>query len=307
MPPEPSGSPAPAYSLRPRLRPLVILGAPRSGTKLLRNLLGQSPHCTVIPYGINHVWRVGLPQSASDQRPPGDGTADRARQIRASLLDLAGAHHTPASGYLVEKTCANTLRVPFVNRVLPDAQFVQILRDGRDAAISAREKWKSPPSLGYLLGKLRYVPLRNASFLWWYLRNLWRGRIKNGGRVQYWGPRYDGMREDLRAHSLLRVCAHQWQSCVSTCLDDLSRLSESRVISLRYESLVSDPSVLDRLIERLNLPDGNSIRTHYDDVVHDRSVGRWRRTLTDSEQQTLSSLLAPTLERVRSLPTLCTK
>jgi len=307
MRPEPSGSPSPNYALRPHLRPLVILGAPRSGTKLLRDLLGKSTHCAVIPYGINHVWRVGLSHRASDHRPPSDGTPERTNQLRTALLDLAGTRHAPASGYLVEKTCANTLRVPFVNRVLPDAQFVQILRDGRDAAVSAREKWKAPPSLGYLLGKLRYVPIRNASFLLWSLRNLWEGLTSGSGRVRYWGPRYNGMENDLHAHSLLYVCAKQWQACVSACLNGLRRIPESRVISLRYESLVSDPSVLDRLIDRLNLPDGNSIRTYYEEEVHDRSIGRWHRTLTDSEQQTLSSLLAPTLERVRSVPTLCTK
>ena len=125
------------YSLRPGLRPLIILGAPRSGTKLLRSLLGRSRNCTTIPYGINHVWRLGCSPDAPDRRLSSDGTAQRARQIRSHLLDLAEAHDTPASGYLVEKTCANTLRVPFVGQILPDARFIHILRDGRDAAVSA--------------------------------------------------------------------------------------------------------------------------------------------------------------------------
>jgi hypothetical protein len=290
-----------SYSLRPGLRPLVILGAPRSGTKLLRSLLGQSAHCTTIPYGINHVWRTGLPPNAPDRRPATDATDQRTQQIRSHLLDLADAHHTPTSGYLVEKTCANTLRVPFVNRVLPDAQFIHILRDGRDAAVSAREKWNRPPSLRYLLGKLRYVPLRNTSFLLWYLRNLWQGLFTIDGSVQYWGPRYEGIGEDLGQHSLLSVCARQWQACVSTCLDDLEPLPPDRLISIRYETLVSDRNVLDRLIEWLSLTDGDRLHDHHKAVVHERSVGRWRDDLSPSEQQTVTTLLKPTLERIRPL------
>lgn len=284
-------------SLRPGLRPLVILGAPRSGTKLLRDLLGRSRKCTVIPYGINHVWRLGLPPKAADRRPATHGTNQRRQKIRSSLLDLAGARRRPPSRYLVEKTCANTLRVPFVDRVLPDALFLHILRDGRDAAVSAREQWNRPPTLRYLLGKLRYVPLRQGAFLLWYLHNLWSG-LWSDGRVQYWGPRYEGMRADCREHSLLSVCARQWKSCVTTCLEDLSQISSERVLTIRYENLVARQGTLDRLIERLGLPHGDSIRDHYQRVVHDRSVGRWRRDLSPSEQRMIDGLLQPTLDHI---------
>jgi len=286
-----------APSLRAGLRPLVILGAPRSGTKLLRHLLGQSPSCTTIPYGLNHVWRLGLSPEASDRRPATEATARRRQEIRSSLLDLAGAHRTPASGYLVEKTCANTLRVPFVDRVLPDAQFIHILRDGRDAAVSARNKWERPPKLGYLLGKLKYVPLSTTSFLGWYLRNLWTG-LQSNGHVQYWGPRYGGMAEDVREQSLLTVCAKQWRTCVTTCLNDLPQVSSNRVVSLRYEALVTDQTVLDRLIETLSLDGADAIRSRYQAIVHDRSVGRWRHDLSLEEKRTLQALLEPTLERL---------
>ena len=286
------------HSLRPGLRPVVILGAPRSGTKLLRNLLGQSAACTTIPYGINHVWRHGLPAAAPDRRPATDATAQCRQEIRSALLDLAGR---PPSGYLVEKTCANTLRVPFVDQILPDAHVIHIVRDGRDAAVSAREQWTRPPSLGYLLGKLRYVPLQHASFLLEYLRNLWSG-LWTSGHVQYWGPRYDGIEEDVRERPLLAVCARQWRACVTTCLDDLARRPDDRVTSIRYESLVRNRATIERVIAALDLPDPDAIRTRYEAVVHDRSVGRWRRDLSSSEREKIHALLAPTLHRIADLP-----
>lgn len=290
------------WSLQPGLRPLVILGAPRSGTKLLRTLLGQSPACAPIPYGLNHIWRLGLPPSSPDPRPASDATRKRTREIRSLLLDFAAP--VPSTGYLIEKTCANTLRVPFVNRVLPDAQFVHIVRDGRDAAVSARKKWQRPPTLDYLLGKIQYVPFRNTDFLLWYLQNLWRGFWMADGTVQYWGPRYDSMQNDLREHSLLNVCARQWRSCVQSCLNTTSRLPEHRLISLRYEALVSDPTVLDRLLSRLDLADPDAVRDRYQSIVHARSVGRWRRDLSSEEQDAIDALLRPTLDRLHNLSTL---
>lgn len=300
----PSSASETTQSLRSALRPLLILGAPRSGTKLLRDLIGQSANCTTIPYGLNHVWRLGLPHDANDHRSAADATVQRCRKIRSSLLDLAGLRNTPATGYLVEKTCANTLRVPFVDRVLPDAQYIHIVRDGRDAAVSARNKWKRPPTLGYVLGKLRYVPLHNTSFLLWYLRNLWRGLGTDNGSVEYWGPRYNGMREDLHGQSLLTVCARQWKTCVTTCLDDLSQELADRVISIRYETLVTNQAALDRIIDFLDLKDADSIRTRYQAIVHDHSVGRWRHDLSLEEQRTVHNLLRPTLNRIADISSL---
>ena len=280
---------------------MVILGAPRSGTKLLRDLLGCSTGCTTIPYGVNHVWRRGLPPTAPDHRSAADATKQRRRRIRSALLDLIGLPRSPTPSYLVEKTCANTLRVPFVERVLPDAHFIHIVRDGRDAAVSARERWTRRPTLDYLLGKLRYTSLRDTSFLLRYLRNLWTGFLTDG-HVQYWGPRYEGIREDVGKDSLLTVCARQWEACVNRCLDDLATQPNDRVTVIRYESLVRNRATIERVIEALNLPDGDPIRTRYEAIVHDRSVGRWRRDLSPSDQETVDALLKPTLRRISEPP-----
>ena len=47
---------------------------------------------------------------------------------------------------VVEKSVSNTLRVRFVDAVFPDAQYVVIVRDGRDVAASARAQWSTRSS-----------------------------------------------------------------------------------------------------------------------------------------------------------------
>jgi hypothetical protein len=268
----------------------VILGAARSGTKLLRRLLGQSADCTVISYPLNTLWRTGLSPAASDRRTADEGTPRIARNIRSTLRTLA----EPSTPYLVEKTCANTLRVPFVNRVLPDAQFVHILRDGRDVAVSARNAWREGPSFDDALRKLRTVLATDPPSLLWHARNWWGGR----DTPAVWGPRYPSIERDLREMSLLEVCARQWRSCVETCLDDLSSISDRRIVSIRYEALVSDRTVLDRLVDALELKTPSPVRAYYDDVVHANSVGRWRRCLSSEEKERLTRRLRPLLDRL---------
>jgi len=271
-------------------RPLVILGAARSGTKLLRRLLGRSADCAVVPHPLNTLWRTGLSPGAPDPRIAEEASPRAIHEIRTALQGFADS----SAQYLVEKTCANTLRVPFVRRVLPDAQFVHILRDGRDVAVSARNAWRKGPSFDDVLRKLRTVLTTDPRSLSWHVRNWWTGREVPA----VWGPRYSSIESDLREMSLLEVCARQWRSCVETCLDDLSSISDRRVVSIRYEALVSDRTVLDQLADVLELNDPRSMRAYYDDVVHSHSVGRWRRCLSPENQNHLTRQLRPLLDRL---------
>ena len=84
------------------------------------------------------------------------------RFIRGAFMDLWAAAGRPA--VVVEKTCVNPLRVPFVDAVLPKDRFVHLLRDGRAVVPLAMRRWRSDleiPGLRYYVRKSRYVPLRN--------------------------------------------------------------------------------------------------------------------------------------------------
>lgn len=289
-------------SLPPNLRPLIILGAARSGTKLLRNLLARSTDCLVIPNSLNELWRTGMPNTASDRRSAADATPHLRAQIQSTLLTFVDQEPETSQLYLVEKTCANTLRVPFVNAILPNAHFIHILRDGRDVAVSAREKWTEGPSLNDLLRKLRTTVRSNPLSLVWHAQNWWTGR---DAKLSSWGPRYPGMSDDLQTRTLLEVCARQWRACVTTCLDDLQEISSDRVTTLKYEALVSDRTTLSRLLETLNLTESApEICEYYDATVHQNSLGRWRRNLTAEERERLDDCLDPFLDRVASVPTI---
>lgn len=293
---------SPPFSLREGLRPVVVLGAGRSGTKFLRRLIAASSACTSIPYGANHAWRTGNEGHPDDALPAAACTPRIARRIRKALLRLARNPSRPPVRYLVEKTCANTLRVEFVARVLPDARYVYIVRDGRDAVASAFRRWNAPPDLWDLLDKLRYLLLSNPTpsslrFVGWYASNWLRGLLKGNSRFEVWGPRYPGIYEDLERLSPLEVCARQWRTCVERAERALQALPSERVLRLRYEELVSSPTVVDEICSFLQLPDSEAVRRYYHRTVRRDAVGKGARTLSARQMETILPIIEPVLKR----------
>lgn len=301
LPAVPDASQRP-FSLTDGVRPVVILGAARSGTKFLRALLGASRACAVVPYGLNHVWRYEHATS-SDDVLHADQASDRAtRYIRRTLLRTGRHSATSSARYLVERTCANTLRVGYVRRVLPDARFIHIVRDGRDVTASARHQWERSPDRLVRLKKLWAAPRAALCAGLRHVRTAVRSGLAARARSTTWGPRYPGIASDLKVHPVLGVCARQWMHCVEACLDGLAAVPSPRRLTVRYETLVASPDPLDKLASFLDLPDPEAVHAQYRRTVYSDSVGAWKTALPAADQAAIDSLLAPTLRRLGYAP-----
>jgi hypothetical protein len=284
------------YSLQQGVRPVVILGAARSGTKFLRGLLEASSACAAIPHGVNFVWRRGHHDAAHDAVPPTAYSSDNIRLIRKTLLRLSRAARFPDIRFIVERTCANTLRLPAVHAVLPDARYLHIVRDGRDVAASAYEQWTTSPSLRHRFRKLIAAPREGLRFVTRWLTR----RISSSGG---WGPHYPGMRADLQKYSTIEVCALQWKACVETCQNDLvSLLPPTRYLTIRYEQLVKDVGTIREVCSFLEISDSSAVLDRYRNTVRADSVERWKRTLAPRTRERIQTILAPTLKRLEYSP-----
>ena len=276
------------------LRPVLILGAARSGTKFLRRLLEAAPTTAVVPYGVPAVWTRGTDDHPNDALPRSACTDATAHRIRHELRRLAQG--PSGASILVEKTSANTLRVPFVDAVYPQAQFVHLVRDGVDVVESARRRWEARPGLGYLLRKalyLRGTGLRQgARYLWRRLRGM------GSSSPSLWGPHYPGMEDDITKRPLLEVCAKQWRTCVESTLDALDTLPDKRILSLRYETLVRDPHSVDRLARFVGVSNAGPMHAFYQQEAQETFVGRGRTQLSPTERETVAPLLHAPLARL---------
>lgn len=276
---------------------VVIIGAPRSGTNMLRDVLTSFEGIGTWPCDeINYIWRHGNVRYPSDEIPADKATPTVAAYIRARFDDIRHSQNTPI---VVEKTCASCLRVPFIDKVLPEARYVYIYRDGIDATGSAKLRWTAKLDIPYLMEKVRFVPLTDLPY--YGLRYFW-SRIyrlfSREKRLAFWGPKLDDMDEILEKHSLNEVCALQWQRCVEKADKDLSALAPERVIRMRYEDFVNNPvTELQRVFDFLGYQAPADRLQAAVAGVSNGSLGKGRKALGEEEVSRLEALTGSTLKR----------
>ncbi|EAQ03072.1 hypothetical protein OB2597_13048 [Pseudooceanicola batsensis HTCC2597] len=259
--------------------PVVIIGAGRSGTNALRDALTALPEFLTWPCDeINPIWRHGNLDHPNDEIPPEKATPGVRRYIRNAFARIW--RQQGRAPFVVEKTCANSLRVPFVDRVLPEARYIHIRRDGYDVVASAQKRWRGEfelPRLPYFLAKARYAP---ASDLPRYALSALRHRIAvRMGRRDHlgtWGPRFAGI-EDHAGAPLEEIVARQWAACVGRSRAAFAEMPEGKVLDLAYEDFVQDPApTLERITAWLGAPARSEEIATAAATVRRGSVGKGR-------------------------------
>mgnify|MGYP003707167185 CR=1 FL=1 len=273
---------------------VIIIGAPRSGTNMLRDVLTGLTGFTTWPCDeINLVWRHGNRDHPSDELTAAHATPEVREYIRRQFDKARRRYDGPV---VVEKTCANSLRVEFVRAVKPDARYVFITRDGLDAAPSAMERWDARFDLRYTAAKARFVPPGDVPYYGVrFVANRLRRRQRLAGKVgHWWGPRPADAAELMATRSLDEICMAQWSRCVEASLRGLAGLPEDRLHHVRYEDFVARPQEgLRTLLGFLGRPEA------YDEsavaAVSALSVGKGRRSLDAATRKCLNAVGGATL------------
>src|SRR5699024_6004984 len=113
-----------------------------------RGVLAAPDNFYATPFDSNHVWRIGNANAPDDLLVPSSVEDSTARVIQDALWKLAAPQGGAENSVLVEKTVSNTLRPDFVERVLPGARYILLIRDGRDVVESSYRMWNAPPDTG---------------------------------------------------------------------------------------------------------------------------------------------------------------
>jgi hypothetical protein len=282
---------------------VIIVGAPRSGTNMLRDVLTAAPgigtwDCDELPL----LWRHGNLDVPHDELTP----AHARPEVRGYLRrQFARAARRFEADVLVEKTCATSLRVGFAATVFPDARFLFIRRDGLDATASTMKRWNAPFDLRYTAKKARYVPpvdvpRHAADLLRRRATQLVRGEAGRDAADQvvstWWGPRPHDFRDLQRRHPLEELAFIQWQRCVTQAADELAALPPERVLEVGYEDFVADPRAgTATILGFLGRPELLDRTGHA--AVRPDSVGKGRTTMGAEAVARLEALGADTLRR----------
>jgi Sulfotransferase family len=144
-----------------------VVGSSRSGTTLLRLMLDSHPELAIpaetqFYAGVlevderrgdwldavlaamvtNHSWDdFGIGAAEFERAVRASAPAGPGDVLRAFYRIYAARFGKPRWG---DKWPGNVLRMTAIARILPEARFVHIIRDGRDVAASLREMWWRP-------------------------------------------------------------------------------------------------------------------------------------------------------------------
>jgi hypothetical protein len=276
---------------------VIIIGAPRSGTNMLRDILVELPGIGTWPCDeINYIWRHGNIRHPSDVFSPDMATASIRRYIGNQFEKIAKSRNLDI---VIEKTCANSLRVGFVHRIVPDAKYIFIVRDGMDVVGSALRRWRANFDFVYTMRKAIYVPPTDIPYygIRYMLNHMYR-TFSREKRLAFWGPVIENVDWRLQKYSLPEVCALQWKSCVDNSERDLKKIPQHRVCRVKYEDFVGDAvgefSRIAKFVER-EVP--GSVKDYITRNVWPSSVGKGRRALGERGVEYLMPLIADTLAR----------
>lgn len=254
-------------------RPIFVVSSPRSGSTMLFEALAQARDVFTIG-GESHALIEGMPELSpvtnglgSNRLTSMSATAAVANTLRerfrAALVDRDGHRLDSGRVRMLEKTPKNSLRVPFLAQVFPEAQFVYLYRDPCETMGSMIDAWNS--------GRFRTYPGLPG----------WQGVAWSLLLIPGWPT--------LIGKSAGEIVATQWETATRLLLDDLEALPSDRVHSVRYEALHAAPEPsLQRLSTALGLErdrplDGSLPLSRY--TLSAPAPDKWRRHAAEIEPQ----------------------
>jgi Sulfotransferase family len=259
-----------AQALIPRLdHAIFLVGAPRSGTSFLGSCIGRLPE-------VSYHFEPRLTKAAAQQVY--DGSWDKNRSAAVFRLSYSALLLATLDGgrRFADKTPENSFLIPFLATVFPNAQFVHIVRDGRDAAVSHAEKpWLAAASAGS--------------------GQQGRARQPYGPHPRWWVE--PGRRAEFAAVPDIIRTAWCWRRFTEAALDGLAELPADRTVEVRYEDVVGDPMTAAQTLGGFlgTSPAGlDALRAGLSRARAD-SVGRWRKVLQENEIAEVEKEIGPLL------------
>lgn len=139
--------------------PLIVVGAGRSGTTLIRETLMQHKDVSSFEFEMNALWKYGNEGVSHDMLSVNEHYSKASSDFinNAFTQKSIESHHKR----VLDKTVANVMRIAYVQRVLPNAKILHIIRDGRSVAASAMKRWSAKHPYSYYIKKIKTVPLRS--------------------------------------------------------------------------------------------------------------------------------------------------
>lgn len=226
-------------------RPVFILGVPRSGTTMLFHLLRESDELGSLPREGHDLWRTfhhpRLGGWRSDAVGAGIVRWGERRYVNAYFASFFKARR------FVEKTPENTLRVPYLRELFPDAIFLVIKRNPCDGISSLINGWRHPAGRyrTYYVPQDLHIPDYEPRRRWCFtLIEGWRGYISS---------------------PIPEIAFAQWQQHAETIAQMRREVPPSQWMEIHFEELLARPEeTLERICRAVDIRNTPVLRLKLD-------------------------------------------
>lgn len=241
-------------------RPIFIIGSPRSGTTFLGSCVAELPETS---YHFEPVATKAAARYVYTQ----EWNFSKAQRFYRLVYSWLMRLHADGDLRFADKTPRNCFLVDFLYQAFPDAQFIHIIRDGRDAALSHSKK---PWMQAAQAQSSKHEP----------------GGYRYGPYARFWVE--PERVSQFESTSDIHRCIWAWRRHTETALKSVAKLPNHQYHELRYESLVASPRTeAEQLLDFLGVTEQRSRQCFHQAVANVRpnSVGLWRKELSAEQLQ----------------------
>ena len=210
------------------------------------------------------------------------------------------------------------------NEIFPDAKFIFVVRDGRDAIASMLKRRHQSFSLvfrlRFLLNKAKYIPISDIPIVATRnIKNMFQ-RFFIKKVVFQLGPVFKDMKKMINNHhSEIEIVALQWAKSIEKSYKEIKNIESNRVHFLKYEELVknSKTEIVD-LIKFLNIELSNKDSKLIIDKIlfgeiskesrspemktvkgiSDKNVGRWKIEFNGDDLNTIMPIIEGSMKKI---------
>jgi hypothetical protein len=276
--------------------PIFIVGAMRSGTTLLAEMLDRSEHIAYCRFELKDVWSQvgGIPMASPKTRDltcpectASDMRVGQRAALAATFLERMALCHGKVHGAtLLNKNPHLSNKLPLVRALFPDSRFIWTFRD-------------LPQVVASIMRLFSDVCKRQQTWHWWpYPCEMTRHRCWRAFYSVDCRP--DIPRQRIFPGGDVRFIAEYWLESNRAIVDFFNELPEPARIEVKQQALLSDPvKELARIAARLGIPaiDCRQLRDNIDRTRNDQ----WSGLLDEDQIKILGEFVRSHAQEVEAI------